>query len=207
MEMVVPNSGSIHAGYIHGAVVDVGVEIGEEEIAGDDVTGGVAAALADGDGELVAVEGGVAPDVTAEVVVADAEGVEDGVDAGVGATQSVPGAYGFSEQLTLIVTANAHVGDSTADCVMYVAPPPTVEHANVSVVARRWPASVVEQPAEKSPPVYDCDVRRNPLGQAAEAAHEFQPAYMPVEIASLPALVCSTRENGHTSMPVDTPSL
>ena len=82
---------------------------------------------------------------------------------------------------------------------MYVRPPPTVEHANVSVVALCCPASDVEQRLADRPPAYNCVASWKPLAHKPLAAHAPQPAYEPADVAvEAAACVRDTCENGAT---------
>lgn len=106
-----------------------------------------------------------------------------------------------------MVSAYAHVTAWPVVCDMYVTPPPILEHAKLSVVARCWPASVVEQPMEKAPLVKDCEPSAKPLAHAAVGVYAFQPAYAPAEMAGLAGAICCTLAKGHTSKPVASASL
>lgn len=221
--IVVPYSGAIQLGKIHGVAVqlgvcdgvavvepvhvDVGVPVGEPVavavLDGDDV--GVTGGVSDPEGDVpndTDAEADPVPDGVC-VAVDVGVGVCDGVDDWLGATHSVPGCTGFAEQFTLIVSAYRHAGDSEPVCDMYVAPPPTVEHANVSAVERCCPDSVVEQPLAYSPPVYICFDSWKPLAHAAFAVHAAHPApvpvYTPVDVVAPEPDDWSTAMNGHTS--------
>jgi len=173
-------------GVCDGVVVGVAVCVGVADAVGVcDVVG-----RAEGDCEGVTPVDSDAEGVIDDVgvVVAELVAVLVCVTVGVadGATHSVPGAIGLRRQSTLIVSAYWQAGDSAIACVMYVLP--LVEHAKLSVVARCWPSSVVEQLLLNAPPVYDCEPRRKPDAHVASAVHAFQPAYEPALMPPLTAM-------------------